>query len=72
MSVMEASLDAEKQNPPFDIASCLSGVGRRAGKNPGSQAMDIAKLAFGFGNGRKNIGYLACRHRADAELCQCV
>ena len=49
MSVMEASLDAEKQNPPFDIASCLSGVGRRAGKNPGSQAMDIAKLAFGFG-----------------------
>ena len=45
MSVTEASLDAEKQDPPFDITSCLSGVGRRAGQKPGSQAMDNANQA---------------------------
>jgi hypothetical protein len=49
VSLTEASLDAEKQDPPFDIGSCLSTVSRTAGKKPGSQAMDIAKLTFGFG-----------------------
>ncbi len=29
MSVMEACLDVENQDPPFDIAGCLSGVARR-------------------------------------------
>lgn len=49
MSVMEANLDVKKHDPPFDIASYLSGVSKRTGKKPGSQAVDIAKLAFGYG-----------------------
>lgn len=49
LSVEEVGLDAQKQDPPFDIASCLSGAVKRFGKKPVSQAVDMAKLAFGPG-----------------------
>ena len=56
------------------IAEDILDVPKLQGFAGDAPAGDIVKneLALGLGDCRKNIGQLACRHRADAKLCQRV